>query len=258
MTEFLWILGSGILMSLFSLVGGISFCFSEATMKKMILPMVAFAAGSFMGAAFFHMIPTALENTHGEFTWIALWIMTGFSLFFMIEQFLHWHHCHRADTDCNDTKPLTYLIILGDGLHNLLSGFFVAAAFLTNINAGIAAWLAELSHEIPQELGDFGVMVHGGWSRKKALLCNFLSSLTFPLGALITYFLHSYIHLNINFLIPFAAGSFLYIAASDLVPEINKNHSLKTNILHFLAFIAGVALLVFIHFFFHDAHTHTH
>ncbi|MEK7483337.1 MAG: ZIP family metal transporter [Planctomycetota bacterium] len=256
MAQFLWILGSGILMSLFSLVGGISFLFSEATLKKMILPMVAFAAGSFMGAAFFHMIPTVLETGTLEFSWIALWIMVGFSLFFMIEQFLHWHHCHRAETDCNDTKPLNYLILLGDGLHNLLSGFFVAAAFMLNINAGIAAWLAELSHEIPQELGDFGILVHGGWSREKALFFNFLSSLTFPLGGIITYFASPY--LSIEFLIPLAAGSFIYIAASDLVPEINKNHSLKTNIIHFFAFIAGVALLFLMHLLLHVHPSHPH
>lgn len=256
MEPLFWILGTGFLMCIFSLVGGITFLLKEKTVQKMTLPMVAFAAGSLMGGAFFHMLPEAIEKKHADLHNVFFWVIVGFCLFFMIEQFLHWHHCHRENTDCGGgTEPVGYLFLFGDALHNLIDGFTVGAAFLTNIPLGLTTWLACVAHEIPQELGDFGVLIHSGWSRKKALFFNFLSALTFPLGGVLTYFVAAY--LSVDFLIPLAAGSFIYIAASDLVPEINKHHSLKVNFLHFFAFLAGILLLYVIHGFFH-VHTHVH
>jgi len=163
----------------------------------------------------------------------------GFALFFALEQFLHWHHCHRASADCK--KPLTHLILLGDGLHNFLGGLGVAGVFLIDVRLGITAWLAAAAHEVPQELGDFGVLIHGGWKRTSALLFNFLSGATFLLGALATYAASKTI--DVGFLVPFAAGNFLYIGASDLVPEVNKHRSVPTSVVHFVAFTAGLALL---------------
>ena len=163
----------------------------------------------------------------------------GFALFFALEQFLHWHHCHRASADCK--KPLTHLILLGDGLHNFLGGLGVAGVFLIDVRLGITAWLAAAAHEVPQELGDFGVLIHGGWKRTSALLFNFLSGATFLLGALVTYAASKTI--DVGFLVPFAAGNFLYIPASDLVPEVNKHRSVPTSVVHFVAFTAGLALL---------------
>lgn len=155
-----------------------------------------------------------------------------------LQQFLHWHHCHRASADCK--KPLSYLILLGDGLHNFIGGLGVAGVFLIDVRLGITAWLAAAAHEVPQELGDFGVLVHGGWQRGSALLLNFLSGSAFLVGALVTYFAAKAI--DVGFLVPFAAGNFLYIAASDLVPEVNKHRSARRSV-HFLAFTSGIALL---------------
>ena len=167
------------------------------------------------------------------------WLMAGFTLFLALEQFLHWHHCHRAAAECK--QPLTYLILLGDGLHNFLGGLGVGGVFLLDVRLGIAAWLAAAAHEVPQELGDFGVLVHGGWKKRQALIFNLLSGLSFLLGGLVAYAASAKV--DVTVLVPFAAGNFIYIGASDLVPEVNKHHRAAVNVVNFLSFASGVALL---------------
>jgi zinc and cadmium transporter len=235
----LWIIGSGLLMSAIALVGSVTLVLSEQTLQRILLPMVAFAAGSMMGGAFFHMLPVALAAGLSDAAVSAL-VLGGFAVFFALEQFLHWHHCHRADTPCK--KPLTYLILIGDGLHNFLGGLAVASTFVIDIRLGILTWLAAAAHEVPQELGDFGVLVHGGWERRKALFYNVLSALTFLAGGLIAY--AASFRLDVTFLVPFAAGNFIYIGAADLVPEVNAHADAGTNIIHFAAFVVGAALML--------------
>jgi len=237
-STFVWIFLSGLLMSAIALVGSLTLLLPPAALDRVIMPLVAFAAGSLLGGAFFHMIPAASLGT-AELALVLLWTMLGFVVFFALEQFLHWHHCHRASADCR--KPLTYLILLGDGLHNFLGGLGVAGVFLVDVRLGLTAWLAAVAHEVPQELGDFGVLIHGGWTRGRALLWNFLSGLAFLLGGLVTWAASR--ALDVDFLVPFAAGNFIYIGASDLVPEVNKHRSARTSLVHFLAFAAGIALL---------------
>ena len=164
-TVLLWIFGSGLLMSAIALVGAVTLVLRERTLERILLPLVAFAAGSLLGGAFFHMLPVALAADMRDVTVYAL-ILSGFATFFGLEQFLHWHHCHRAQATCK--KPLTYLILIGDGLHNFLGGLAVAGTFLIDIRLGVVTWLAAAAHEVPQELGDFGVLVHGGWERRQA------------------------------------------------------------------------------------------
>jgi zinc and cadmium transporter len=237
MTTFLWILFAGILMSAIALVGSLTLVLSESTLQKILLPLVSFAAGSLVGGALFHMIPASLlaMPPMAAFGWVAL----GFLIFFGVEQFLHWHHCHRAFAECK--QPLTYLILIGDGLHNFLGGLSIAGVFIVDIRLGVAAWLAAAAHEVPQELGDFGVLVHGGWEKRTALLFNLMSGLTFLVGGLVAYV--ASLQLDVSWLVPLAAGNFLYIGASDLVPEVNKAHALKTNLLHFVLFASGLGLL---------------
>jgi len=235
---FWWIFFGGVVMSAIALVGSVTLLLSEAALNRLIMPLVAFAAGSLLGGAFFHMLPAAIQNSPADDT-VFLWVLVGFALFFALEQFLHWHHCHRASSDCR--KPLTYLILLGDGLHNFLGGLGVAGVFLIDVRLGVAAWLAAAAHEIPQELGDFGVLIHGGWTRGTALLLNLASGLTFLVGGLVAYAASA--HIEVKFLVPFAAGNFIYIGASDLVPEVNKHRDIGANLLHFGSFAAGIALL---------------
>jgi zinc and cadmium transporter len=234
----LWIVGSGLLMSAIALVGSVTLVLSERVLRRILLPLVAFAAGSLLGGAFFHMLPVGLSAGMGDVTVYAL-LLAGFAAFFGVEQFLHWHHCHRAQI--THKKPLTYLILIGDGLHNFLGGLAVAGTFLIDIRLGLITWLAAAAHELPQELGDFGVLVHGGWQKKQALFYNVLSGSTFLAGGLLAY--GASFRFDVSFLVPFAAGNFIYIGASDLIPEIKADPSAVTSAVHFASFAVGAGLM---------------
>jgi zinc and cadmium transporter len=241
MSTLAWIVGSSLLMSAIALVGSVTLVLKEQTLQRILLPLVALAAGSLIGGAFFHMIPAGIEQ-YGNNTAFYVWILAGFSIFFALEQLLHWHHCNRASASCK--KPLTYLILIGDSLHNFIGGLAIAGTFIADIRIGIMAWLAAAAHEIPQELGDFGVLVHGGWEKRKALLFNVLSALAFLLGGLLTYV--ASFNFDIAFLIPFAAGNFIYIGASDLVPEVKEHEDVRANTINFGAFLIGIVLMLII------------
>ena len=238
MSSLAWIVAGGVAMSAVSLVGAATLLLDETTQRRLVRPLVAFAAGSLLGGAIAHMIPEATARAGGATPYVS--VLAGFALFLAIEQFLHWHHCHRETADCR--PPLGYLILVGDGLHNLLGGLAVGAAFVADIRVGLTIWLAAAAHEIPQELGDFGVLVHGGWTRGRALTFNLLSSATFLLGGVVAWAASA--RFDTAWLLGFAAGNFLYIGASDLVPEVNRHRELGAGALHFLAFIAGAGLLV--------------
>lgn len=240
MSILLWIIISTFAMSLIAWVGLFVLYFKEKLLKKIILPLVAFSAGALLGGAFLHMIPEAIEMVGGPQLSIFLWLLFGFVLFLLLEQFIHWHHCHKMPSE--HKKPVTYLILVADGIHNFIGGLAIAGAFIADIRLGLVTWLACAAHEVPQELGDFGILIHGGWEKKKALLFNFFSALTIVLGGIVAYFLSTKI--DVTFLLPFAAGNFIYIACSDLVPEIKHGTSLKTNLIHFSAFVVGILLIL--------------
>lgn len=223
-----------------SAVGTLTLALNEETLKRLTLPLVALSAGSLLGGAFFHMIPGALYAHTEHHLDVFVWLAAGFATFFALEQFLHWHHCHREGADCR--KPVTYMLLIGDGIHNLLGGLAVAGAFLIDIRLGISTFLAAAAHEIPQELGDYAVLIHGGWSRGKALLFNMLSGLTFLVGGLLAYAVAS--EFDTSLIVAFAAGNFIYIGASDLVPEVNKHRDIRTNIIHFVSFGVGLLILL--------------
>jgi zinc and cadmium transporter len=184
------------------------------------------------------LIPAAVDEL-GNSLPVYLWVVAGFAVFFGLEQFLNWHHCHRVR--CAH-QPLTYLILIADALHNFLGGLAVAGAFLMDIKVGISTWIAAAAHEVPQELGDFAVLVHGGWKPSRALLFNLLSALTFLAGGLAAYATSR--AFSVSFLLPFAAGNFIYIAAADLIPEVKHPVRLAHNLLHLACFAAGLALLL--------------
>ena len=361
METILYVLIFGFLMSLIALVGAFTLFLNTAFLNAIMLPLIAFSAGSLIGGAVFHMIPSAVQKMGNE-TEVYVWIMAGFALFLGTEQFLNWHHSHthahtcsplspahehgvceqqsgtyvaglgtsdgiehntveavenaecllvtgttkeettssvqivdgapdddvrlhndgqavvhnvsskssrhengrhipslpssspplapasaateKKDTEIQQRESLGYLILLADAVHNFVGGMFVGASFFDSVNLGMTAWIAAAAHEIPQELGDFAILVHAGWSHSGALLANFLSALTFPLGMIIAY--ETSKSWDVSFLIPFAAGNFLYIGATDLIPEVKHFGGIKVQAVNYFSFLLGLGLLLVI------------
>jgi zinc and cadmium transporter len=211
-----WIILSGVVMGVLGLVGAVTLILREGMLPKILLPLVAFAAGSLVGGALFHMIPESIQEM-GNGIRPYLWIVGGFLLFLGLDQFLSWHcHWHEAKA----TPPFAYLVLIADAIHNSIDGLFVSASLLVDIRLGITALLATAAHELPQELGDFAVQVHGGLSKRKAPAFCFVSQLTFFVGGLAVYGISR--GFDVAFLVPFAAGDFPYIGAADLIPEVKK------------------------------------
>ena len=239
MSTLTWIVVAGLAMSSLALVGAVSVLLPPATLERILLPIVGLAAGSLLGGALFHMLPESIEAI-GNRLGVYVAFAAGFVVFFVLEQFLHWHHCHRADHGAH--RPLGYLILLADGLHNFIGGLAVGGAFVVDIRVGIVAWLVAAAHEIPQELGDFGVLMHSGWRRRSALLWNFASALTFLVGSLVAYAMAD--RVEVAYLLPFAAGNFVYIAAADLLPEIASEERTREKVETTAAFLVGLAILL--------------
>jgi len=235
-----YILTSVILVSLISFVGVLFIALREETLNKILNFLVSFACGALLGGAFLHLLPESVENL-GEKSFI--FVIVAFLVFFILEKIFRWRHCHLGQ--CS-THSFAYLNLLGDGLHNFVDGAVIAAAFLTNISLGITTTLAVIFHEIPQEIGDFSILLYGGIERKKALLFNFASAITAVLGALSVYFFGGKISGLIPFLLPFAAGGFIYIAATDIIPELHKKENLKQSILEFFLILLGISLMDFL------------
>ncbi|MDP3726573.1 MAG: ZIP family metal transporter [bacterium] len=248
-------------VSLISLVGILAISVNESLLKKWILVLVSLAVGALFGDALIHLIPEAFEKSANP-TLTSLLIILGIFLFFVLEKFLHWHHQHGHELHekeyhgealsgemQNRIRPLGYLILVSDGFHNLIDGVIIGASYFVSIEVGIATTIAVILHEIPQEIGDFGVLLHSGFSKMKALFFNFVSALFAIVGVVFVLSLQNAAEIVSSAIIPLAAGGFLYIAGSDLVPELHKttkiSHSLMQLLAIFLGVLAMVALLSF-------------
>ena len=234
------ILVATFIVSLIAFVGILTFLLREEWLKKALLILVALSSGALLGGAFLHLLPEAISNLGAGLN-VFLYLLLGFCLFFVLEQFLHWHHQHD---EAHSVKPFTYLILVGDGVHNFIDGLVIAASFIVSYQVGIVTTLAVASHEIPQELGDFGALVYGGFSKKRALVFNYISAITAIVGGVTGYFASSIMPAAIVYLLPFAAGNFIYIAAADLIPEIKHAVSIRRSIIHFCVFLAGIGIML--------------
>ena len=237
MTTLTWITIGGVAMSLLALSGSLTLLLPERAFDRVVPVLVALAAGTLLGGAVLHLLPEAVEAMGNELD-VYLWFVGGFVGFFVLEQFLHWHHCHRPVARHG---PLGYLILVADGVHNFVGGLAVAGAFLVDLRVGLVAWAAAAAHEVPQELGDFGILIHAGWGKGRALLFNLLSALTFLLGGWVAYALSG--RFQVTWLLPFAAGNFVYIAAADLLPELTTEPGARRKTLLTGMFVLGIGLL---------------
>lgn len=239
MSTLLWIIISTFLVSIIAFIGVFSLAIKEKLLERILLILVTLSAGALMGGAFLHLIPEAAEFSKNIF----LYVLVGFTAFFFIEKVLHWRHCHKEKCPVHS---FAYMNLFGDAVHNFIDGLIIAASFIADIHLGIITTIAVAFHEIPQEIGDFGVLVYGGFKRMRALFLNFITALTAIFGGIVGYFMSSYIDHSVTFLLPFAAGGFIYIAASDLIPEIRQGTikvSLWRTLTIFGIFIIGIALM---------------
>jgi zinc and cadmium transporter len=235
------ILIATVAISLLSLVGLFFFSWKHELINRLVLSLVAFAAGTMLGSAFLHLLPEALEQSTAQTVFLSL--LAGFVLFFAIERLLHWRHCHTEDGKC-PVHAFAYLNLIGDALHNFMDGLLIAASFVASPALGWSTAVAIATHELPQEIGDFAVLLHSGMSRGRALFLNFVTALTAVLGAVLGYFLISSYSL-LSIILPITAGGFIYIATVDLVPELHKasGASAKKAFGHFGLFLLGIVLM---------------
>jgi len=223
-------------------VGIISLLLNDARLSKILLYMVSFSAGSLFGDAFIHLVPEAIEKNELG-TSISLLIIFGILASFAVERFLQWRHCH-IPTSTEHPHSFAYMNLFGDGAHNLIDGLIIGGSYLASIPIGIATTLAVIFHEIPQEIGDFGVLIYGGFTKRRALWLNFLTALTAIAGTVVAIILGSVMEGFIPLLIPFAAGNFIYIAGSDLIPELRKDTpEPKKAAIQMISIVLGVILM---------------
>ena len=247
MTTLYWIIFATFVISLISFIGALTLFLKEKILNQALLILVAFSAGALLGDVFFHLLPEVIKNvgvSEKALLNVFLYLLSGFCLFFILEQFLSWHHHHSASHP--EVKSFSYLILVSDGLHNFIDGLIIAGAFLTSFPIGLATSLAVIFHEIPKEIGNFAVLVYGGLKKTRALFLNFISATIAISGGIIGFFIFKNMESGILGLLSFTAGSFIYIAASDLIPEVKQNSDIKKSIVHFLAFLVGIALMLLI------------
>lgn len=227
--------------SLISLVGVFTLSIKLEKLKRILIFLVSFAAGSLLGGAFIHLLPEMVEK-QGLSLGNSFNILLGILIFFVLEKIIYWRHCH-IPTSQDHPHQLGIMNLIGDGLHNFTDGIIISAAFITSTSLGIATTIAVIFHEIPQEIGDFSVLIYAGFSRTKALLFNFISALLAFLGAILTLLIGSYFHQLVDFLIFLTIGGFIYIASSDLIPELKKEQGLLKSFFQLISLSAGILIM---------------
>ena len=258
------------LIIIFTLLGGVLsvlaasvfLLLSDTTRAKVLPHGVSFATGALLAVAFWGLIPHAFEEVGPtQIQTLSGSIMLGLLMFFILEKLLIWRHCHsgtcevHGEMDAHDAhKSAGTMIIIGDGIHNFVDGVLIAAAFLTDVQLGIVTSLAVAAHEIPQEVGDFAILLHSGYSKAKALFYNILASLTTVVGGVLAYYSLDGLQDSLPYFLAMAASSFIYIAVADLIPTLHKKTDIKSSLQQIALILAGVGLIVLLHGVAHDIH----
>lgn len=234
------------MISLVSLIGVFTLSFNAERLAKITLFLVSFAVGGLLGDAFIHLLPEAFEELGTNLT-VSLYVILGILIFFVLEKFLRWRHCHIPTSE-EHLHPLVTINLVGDTVHNLIDGMLVGASYFASLPIGIATTVAVILHEIPQEVGDFGVLIHGGLSVRRALVFNLLSAAAAILGAIIAIIMGQEIQGFSLSLLPVTAGGFLYIAGSDLIPELHHDVEISKSLLQLALIILGVGIMALLLF----------
>ncbi|MEK7202106.1 MAG: ZIP family metal transporter [Patescibacteria group bacterium] len=235
---------SVVLVSLISLVGVIVLAIKQDILNRIVFILVSLAVGALFGDALIHLLPEAYKSFDSELT-VSYLVMAGFLLFFLVEKYLHWHHHHDEDSGVH-IHPVGYINLVSDGMHNFIDGVLIGVSYLVSIPLGLATTFAVVLHEIPQEIGDFGVLISAGFTRQKALWLNFAIGLTAVLGTVLALVFGSRLETLAQLAIPLTAGGFLYIAAVDLLPPLHKETRPFRSLIQLLAIIAGVAIMAWL------------
>jgi zinc and cadmium transporter len=253
----LYALVSVLLISLISLIGAVTLSLDGRRLGRILFLLVSLAVGALLGAAVIHLIPQAYVALDHDGTTVGLMILVGVMAFFVLEKFLHWRHDHSIPPQLTEgerqgageggvIRPFAIMNLLGNGAHNFLDGMVIAAAYLVSIPAGVVASVAVALHEIPQEMGAFGVLVSGGFRPRRALLFNFLAALMGVVGAIVSLLLGAIVDGYAAYLLPITAGTFIYIAGSDLIPELHNHHSQPAvkSVWQFVMIVVGIGLML--------------
>jgi zinc and cadmium transporter len=248
MNQLIYIIASTFAIALIAFIGIFTLALKDKVLNKILLVLVSLSAGALMGGALLHLLPEAIEEAEGTNFNVFLFVLIGFVLFFIIEKVLHWRHCHNGKCDVH---TFHYMNLVGDSIHNFIDGLIISAGFIASIELGITTLFAIAAHEIPQEIGDFGVLIYGGFKKKKAIVLNFVVALMIVAGGIVGYFISRNVEQTVVFLLPFAAGGFIYIAATDLIPEIKKELDIRKSMATMLVFICGILIMWIIKIAFH-------
>lgn len=249
MTTFYWILGATLISSVGSLsLAALLLLFSHEKQKKIIPGLVSYAVGALLAGALAGLLPEALHHfeeigVSHKFPFLIL--LAAILAFFVLEKVIRIHHCHNTECDSHSQGSAS-MILLGDALHNFVDGVLIAASFMVSVEVGIIATASILIHEVAQEVGDFGILLHSGYSRKKAFLANLFSGLTAVIGALVGYWFLDTIEPALPYVMTVAAASFLYIALADLSPELHKTTTLKHSVKQLFLVLLGVGTILLV------------
>ena len=233
---------SVIVVSLISVLAAIPFMIKKKVSTSVLLVLLSLSVGTLFGGAFIHFLPEAAS--HGYSLELSLFVLLGILVFFVLEKLVHWRHkCNNEGVGHSHAYHLAPINLIGDGIHNFIDGLVIAGSYLVSVPLGLAATISIIFHEVPQEIADFGVLLYAGLSKKKAVFYNLLSALIAIIGAVIGLVLGGAIEGFNHFLIPFAAGNFIYIAGSNLMPELHKECRIKDIILHVVAIVVGIGIM---------------
>ena len=240
--ESVWVqtLAAVVILSAISIVGAVTLVLNERTLQRSLIVVISFAAGALLGDAFLHLLPEISESATGFDITASLALLGGVVAFFVLEKMLHWHHAHVPNEEV--LHPVAVTNLVGDALHNFVDGAIVAGSFLVSPELGLATAVAVGVHEIPQELGDFGIMVHAGLAPKRALFLNFVTALAAVAGGVLTLAFADVTAIE-RLVVPFTAGAFVYIAATDLIPELHKEPELRKSAIQLVALLSGVGVM---------------